>query len=163
MSDYRSNDPFVTPGPDGQQWQGTPVPMAPLPLPPTMPPAMSPQQPYQIPPPPMPQNPAYATVAYPPVPPAGYLYAANYNAANTAKNWMGITSLALSAASIIFGITCIPGVILGHMGLSAAKRGEANNRGLALAGVIVGWVFLGFGLLFFGFIVIAMAMDTSTT
>lgn len=128
-----------------------------------MSPPVSPNQSFQIPPPPMPQNPVYGTAIYPPAPPAGYMYAANYNTANTSKNWMGITSLILSLATLLFVITCIPGVVLGHLGLAAAKRGEANNRGLALAGVIIGWVFLGFGLLFIGLIAVAIATDPSTT
>jgi hypothetical protein len=97
--------------------------------------------------PPVEQNPAYSTVAYPPAPPPGYGYTPNYQAANAPDNWMGVASLVLSLATLLFGITCIPGVIFGHMALDAANKGTANNRGLALAGVIIGWAFLGFGLL----------------
>ncbi len=56
-------------------------------------------------------------------------------APRTDKNWMGITSLILSLVGVSLG-----GIILGHLGLGAAKRGEASNRGVALAGTIVGWV-----------------------
>ncbi len=74
---------------------------------------------------------------YPPPPPAG-----NWGA-SSAKNWMGITSLVL-------GLTCIGagllGVIFGHMGLAACRRGEANNRGLALAGEIVNYSMIAQGL-----------------
>lgn len=131
------------------------------------PPSYIPPPPGYVPPPPgyapphIQQNPAFSTFAYPPAPPTGYAYAANPYAVNTSGNWMGIASLVLSLASLFFGITCIPGVILGHMGLSAAKRGTANNRGLALAGVIIGWIFVGFGLLFTVFIVVAVAVDGS--
>ncbi len=162
MSDQRSNDPFATPGPDAQQWQGTPVPMSPVPISPAISPPVSAQQPYDIPPPPMPQNPAYGAAAYPPAPPAGYMYAANYNTANTSKNWMGIVALVLSLLTPAFVITFIPGIVFGHLGLSAVKRGEANNRGLALAGVIIGWVFAGLGLLFVVFAVIGIMMDPAT-
>lgn len=151
MSDQHSYDPFLTPGPGAPQWQGTPVP--------SPPPMNAPPPSYA--PPPIQQNPAYSTVAYPPAPPTGYAYAANYYAANTSDNWMGIASLVLSLASLLFGITCIPGVIFGHMGLAAARKGRANNRGLALAGVIIGWAFLGLGLLFTVFIVVAVAVDGS--
>ena len=103
--------------------------------------------------------PASPTVV--PPPPAGYMYAPTYAPTNTANNWMGVTSLILSLSSFIFGITCIPGVIIGHLGLSAAKKGTANNRGLALAGVIIGWVFLGFGLLGIALFVVIMSVDVS--
>ena len=154
MSDQYANDPFASPAPSAPQfqetpkwqgtpqWQGTPVP----------PPGTAQ---------PLPQIPAYVTAGYPPPPPAGYLYATNYSPANTSKNWMGITSLILSAATVIVGITFIPGVILGHMGLAAAKRGEANNKGVALAGALVGWFFVGITLVFIGVIAVAFSLDTS--
>ena len=60
---------------------------------------------------------------------------------------MNITSLALSLGGLVTGITVIPGIIFGHLGLSAAKRGEADNRSLGLAGLITGYVLLALGLL----------------
>jgi hypothetical protein len=64
---------------------------------------------------------------------------------------MGITSLVL-------GVTCVGagllGAIFGHLGLAACKRGEANNRGLALAGVIVNYSMIGLGIL--GLVVFAV-------
>ena len=162
MNDYRSNDPFATPGPDGQQWQGTPVPMQPVPLSAAPPAPMIPPPPHLGAPPAVSPNPAYGAVTYPPVPPAGYMYAANYTGANTSKNWMGIVSLVLSVLTPALGITFIPGIIFGHMGLSAVKKGEANNGGLALAGVIVGWVVGGIGLLVIAFAVIGIMMDPTT-
>jgi Domain of unknown function (DUF4190) len=157
MSDHHSYDPFLAPGPGAPQWQGTPVPSPPMNAP----------SPSYIPPPPgyvptpVEQNPAYSTVAYPPAPPTGYMYAANYSAVDTSNNWMGITSLVLSLGSLVFGITCIGGIIFGHMGLAAARKGRANNRGLALAGVIIGWAFLGLGLLYVGFLVFLVALGSS--
>ena len=58
----------------------------------------------------------------------------------TQKNWMGITALILSLATFVVGFTWIGGIIFGHLGLAAVKRGEANNRSIALAGTIIGWV-----------------------
>jgi hypothetical protein len=60
---------------------------------------------------------------------------------------MGIASLVLSLATFVTGITWIGGIVLGHMGLAAAKRGEASNRGVALAGTVIGWVFAGLTVL----------------
>lgn len=66
-----------------------------------------------------------------------------------AKNWMGIVSLVASVSTIFTLVGCIVGIVFGHLGLGAVKRGEADNRGLALAGLITGYVFLGIGLLIF--------------
>ena len=112
--------------------------------------------------PPPAQYPPPPAVAYPPPPPAGYGYAPTHAPSAYPKNWMGILSLILSAVTPIFGITAIPGVIFGHLGLAAFKRGEANNRGLALAGVIVGWVMIGFGVLFVGIVAIATIADPNS-
>lgn len=65
----------------------------------------------------------------------------------TAKNWMGITALVLSLASIITGITAIGGIIFGHMSIAAAKRGEADNGGMGRAGMIIGYIFVVLGIL----------------
>ena len=165
MSEHGANDPFASPGPGVPQWEGTPVPLPPTYVPPPLahipPPSYGPPSTYV--PPPMPQNAASGMIAYPPPPPVGYTYGPAYNPASTANNWMGIAALILSLATLIFGITCIPGVVLGHMGLSAAKKGTANNKGIALAGVIIGWVFVGLGLLFVAFIAIAVAIGDSGT
>lgn len=63
--------------------------------------------------------------------------------AGTQKDWMGVTALVLSLATVVTGFTWIGGIIFGHLGLAAAKRGEASNRGMALAGAIIGWAFGG--------------------
>ncbi len=74
-----------------------------------------------------------------------YATAAMPGGSRTDKNWMGLTSLILSLLGVSLG-----GVILGHMGLRAVKRGEADNRGVALAGTIIGW--LGFVIVTIGII-----------
>ena len=90
--------------------------------------------------------------------PAGYAAAPPaYGAASNpaaAKNWMNTTALILSLASLITGVTAIAGIVFGHLGLAAAKRGEATNRGVGLAGLIIGYVLVGLGILaIVGFIV----------
>ncbi|MBN9374282.1 MAG: DUF4190 domain-containing protein, partial [Cellulomonas sp.] len=54
----------------------------------------------------------------------------------------GVISLVLAIASFItLGfLIAIPAVILGNMGRRAADEGQANNRSLSTAGIIVGWV-----------------------
>ncbi|MFV0286125.1 MAG: DUF4190 domain-containing protein [Demequina sp.] len=79
----------------------------------------------------------------------------------TEKNWMNITSLALSLGGFVTGVTFIPGIVFGHLGLSAAKRGEADNRGLGLAGLIIGYVMLG--LIVVGLVVATVLFATLVT
>jgi hypothetical protein len=79
--------------------------------------------------------------------PQGYGGPPAYKNPAEAKNWMNVASLALSLSGLILGITAIAGIVFGHLGLSAVKRGEANNRSLGLAGLIIGYVLTGLGLL----------------
>ncbi|GMA36861.1 DUF4190 domain-containing protein [Demequina litorisediminis] len=79
----------------------------------------------------------------------------------TEKNWMNITSLALSLGGFVTGVTFIPGIVFGHLGLSAAKRGEADNRGLGLAGLIIGYVMLA--LIVIGLVVATVLFATLVT
>lgn len=91
---------------------------------------------------------------YPPqpsgyAPQAGYPqpgYGMGYGApAPTKKNGLGTAALVVAIAALflfwtIFGgfILGIVAIILGIIGISRAKRGEADNRGIALGGVILG-------------------------
>lgn len=68
-------------------------------------------------------------------------------ALQTSKNWMGITSLALTLGSLIFGITVFGGIVLGHMSIAAGKRGEATNANLGRWGMILGYIFLVIGII----------------
>lgn len=54
--------------------------------------------------------------------------------ADPGKNWMGLA--ALIASFVGAGLV---GIVLGHLGLRAARRGEATNRGIALAGTVLGY------------------------
>jgi hypothetical protein len=51
-----------------------------------------------------------------------------------------------SLAGLFTGVSAIVGVVFGHLGRAAAKRGEADNGNLGLAGLIVGYVIIGLGL-----------------
>lgn len=108
--------------------------------------AAPPQGGYAVPP----QGNVYAA------PPAGYAptgYAAPppavYADPTAAKNWMNIVSLIASISSPITGFGAIVGIIFGHLGLGAVKRGEANNRGMGLAGLIIGYILVAIGVLGF--------------
>ena len=61
--------------------------------------------------------------------------------AGDSRNVLGILALIAPFIGLAAG-----GIVLGHLGLSAVRKGRANNRGVALAGTIVSWVFTVLGL-----------------
>ncbi|WP_136313500.1 MULTISPECIES: DUF4190 domain-containing protein [Actinomyces] len=69
--------------------------------------------------------------------PAGY--GMNPTAMATEKNSLGGWALGLGIASVCCGIfTGIPAIILGYLGMQAANEGRANNKGMAIAGIVLG-------------------------
>ncbi|MYM20544.1 DUF4190 domain-containing protein [Brevibacterium sp. 5221] len=74
---------------------------------------------------------------------AGYAGGPGAGPSGTDKNWMGLTALITGIAGFFTsGLGSIAAIIFGFMGLSAAKKGQANNRGMSLTGVILGFVFI---------------------
>jgi hypothetical protein len=67
----------------------------------------------------------------------------SYAPATAKTNTLAIISL---VTSILWG-TALVGVITGHIALSQIKRTGESGRGLALAGVIIGYVGIGSALL----------------
>lgn len=132
-----------------------PTPPAP-PVPPAAPDAIVPPQPnpYAQPaaqPNPYPQDPYAQPNPYAqPVPygAAGYAYAPR-------TNTLAIVGFILSFVVSVAGIIC------SHIALSQIKRTGEGGHGLALAGAILGYVFTGFWLLYFMFIVIAVVFSAS--
>ena len=124
-----------------------------------------PQQPYPAPgqpasgapvPPPAPPHPnpphqqAYQPAGYPP-PAYGY---GGYQPQKT--NALAIVSMIASIVGFIWIlpiIGSIAGVIMGHISLSQIKRTNENGRGMALAGLIVGYA--GLALAIVGVIIFA--------
>jgi hypothetical protein len=95
--------------------------------PPTPPPPYPYGQPY-APPPPQP----YAGYAGPPVGP---------------RNGLGVASLVtaiialVTCASVVLGVILgIVAVVIGFAGRGRVKRGEANNGGVAIAGIVLGFI-----------------------
>jgi len=88
-------------------------------------------------------QPQYAQPGYPPQ----YYAQPGAPRNGTQKNWMGITSLVLSLVGLLTWFTAIAGIVFGHLGLAAARRGEADNRGVSLGGLITGYVIAVLGLL----------------
>lgn len=112
-----------------------------------------------------PPTPGYAPTAN------GGPYAMPYGAPPRRTNGMAIGSLCTSVGAAVLAMaTCglgafiAPvGAILGHVALNQMKGTDEEGRGMALAGVIVGWVLTGLAVI--GLIVviaIIAASDTST-
>ena len=82
-------------------------------------------------------GPAYQQ--YPGQQSGGYMSAAPYGP-STEKNNLGGWALGLGIASLVCcGIfTGIPAIILGYLGMQAANEGRASNKGMAIAGLIMG-------------------------
>jgi Domain of unknown function (DUF4190) len=87
----------------------------------------------------------------PPAPPPGSWYPPPYPYASygpppvAERNGLGTGALIASVASLpaaftVFGgfILAIAGIVLGIMGYNRARRGEATNPGIAIAGIVVG-------------------------
>jgi Domain of unknown function (DUF4190) len=90
-------------------------------------------------------------------PPAGY-QAGGYPAARGRRNGMGTTALVLGVVALVLVVLLLfsplgallglLAVLFGILGLIRANRGEADNRGQAVAGLITGALALLFGILF---------------
>lgn len=91
------------------------------------------------------------TAQQPAQPQYGYGAPAYAAPAAPTKNWMGITSLVTS----LLGISLL-GIIFGHLGMSAAKKGEADNKGLAIAGLVLGYLGLVGGVLLIALIALPL-------
>ena len=92
------------------------------------------------------QRPAYGA----PTMQAGYGYAAGGMPGKT--NGMAIASLVLSLLTLACGFTWILGIIFGHVALSQIKRTGEGGRGMAVAGLVIGYVCLVGTILLFGFV-----------
>ncbi|MFE5712249.1 DUF4190 domain-containing protein [Streptomyces sp. NPDC056501] len=84
------------------------------------------------------------------------------------SNGMGIASMVLGIVAVVgfclYGVNIILGIlalIFGIIGLKKAGRGEATNRGMALAGVILGSVGIVVGSVILGLIIWAATQDSS--
>jgi hypothetical protein len=104
------------------------------------------------PPPPPPQYGAYPGY-YPPPPPQPY---AGYAPPPTGpKNGLGIAALVVAIVALVFCWTVVGGiilgvcaVILGFVARGRVKRGQATNGGVAIAGIVLGFLAIIVSLVF---------------
>ncbi|MFJ8669974.1 DUF4190 domain-containing protein [Streptomyces sp. NPDC093600] len=129
----------------------------------------------------------YPTGATPPMAPsgtAGYGYpgypaygAPGYGAGGYGQpGWQQPPSNGMGTAAMVLGIVAVFGfclygfgivlgilaLIFGIIGVKKAGRGEATNRGMAIAGIVLGAIGIAVGAVFLGFIVWAIQQDPST-
>lgn len=93
-----------------------------------------------------PAAPPYPGAGYQPAPAYGSYPAPSYGyGVPYPKNHLGVLSLVLAIASFftLGFLIAIPAVILGNQGRRAADEGQADNRSLSTAGIVIGWVNIG--------------------
>jgi uncharacterized protein DUF4190 len=103
------------------------------------------------PPPPPPQWGAYPG-SYPPPPPPPY---AGYAPPPVAKNGLGIAALVVAIVGLLLCWSVVGGVIfgfaaviLGFVARGRVKRGQATNGGIAIAGIVLGFLAIVVSLVF---------------
>lgn len=123
-------------------------------------PGYTPQQPYAAAQPGYPaQQPYGAAPPYPAPGYGGYPVGPKYN----------VLAIISMIASIVGALWIVPflgalaGVIMGHISLRQIARTGERGRGMALAGVIVGWVALGLFVLFVAFIVVSAVLAAASS
>ena len=95
-----------------------------------------------------PQHPGPGTPQYPAATPygsapGGYSQPGPGYGASYPKNSLAVWSLVLGIVAFVLScglFTGIPAVIVGNNAKKAVARGEANNGGMATAGIILGWI-----------------------
>lgn len=103
----------------------------------------------------------------PPVAPYGYGAYGAYGApvSGPKTNGLAITSLVLSILGIVWilpFIGSLAGAILGHVAMGQIARNGDGGRGLALTGIIVGWIGVAFTVLIAAFFVFVFAVSASS-
>jgi hypothetical protein len=82
---------------------------------------------------------SYSTPATPP----GYGYPAYAYPAAAPTNGLAIAALVCALAGLAVGISAPVGAILGHIARRQIRERGEQGDGMALAGIIVGWILTG--------------------
>jgi hypothetical protein len=100
----------------------------------------------------------YEVAPYPYAPP-GYAYGPPFAVQPT--NGLAIAALICSLAGLMTCISAPVGAVLGHVARRQIReRGEAGD-GMALAGIIVGWIITGLMVAYIAFVVIMFVFFAS--
>ena len=140
--------PPATPPPYGQP----PVTPPPYGQPPVSPPPYGQPAAYGV------QPPAYGSPPYPQ--PGGYAQPAYA----FPKNSLAVWSLVLGIVSFVLCgfFAAIPAIIVGNKAKQAVAEGQANNGGMATAGVILGWVNLALTVIVVIIVIIGVVTGNSS-
>jgi Domain of unknown function (DUF4190) len=109
---------------------------------------------------------AYPAASYgAPASPPGYGYTAYPYPAPAPTNGLAIAALVCALAGLAVGISAPVGAILGHIARRQIRERGEQGDGMALAGIIVGWILTGlFALCCAGYLIVvvfAISQDTS--
>jgi hypothetical protein len=99
-------------------------------------------------------------VGYPPAYP-GYGGYGTPPAAST--NSLAITSLVLSLCGLLCGVTAPIGAIVGHVARRQIRERGEGGDGLALAGIIVGWIVTALGLIALALLIFGVILAANST
>lgn len=116
--------------------------------------------------PPAPEVPTHAMAHTPPVvsPYGAVTVPQVVYAINPYRNTTCITALVLGLATFVtFGFTAIPAVIVGHIGLTQCKAGTANQKGMALSGMILGYLAVAGWLFWWLLFMVGLSQSGSTS
>ncbi|MFD9610985.1 DUF4190 domain-containing protein [Streptomyces sp. NPDC059083] len=171
----KPSTPSPTPSPVHDQPTMTAFPTGEVPPPPVAPggPAATPGYGY-----PADTSGGYGYPSAPTPAPAspGYGYPAGYGSGYGQPGWQQAPSNGMGTAAMVLGIIAVAGfclyglgvilgvlaLIFGVIGLKKAGRGEATNRGMAIAGIVLGSIGVLVSAVFLGFVIWAVAQDPST-
>lgn len=102
----------------------------------------------------------YSPAPYSPAPsaPAPYGGYAPHPYAAPPSNGAATASLVCAILGVFsFGLLSVPGAVLGHVGLRAARQRRGSGHGLAVAGLVISYVVIVPGVLFvLGWVLIAV-------
>lgn len=90
--------------------------------------------------------PGYGPGGYPPPPYPGYPPPYGYPPVRT-TNGMAVAALVCSLSGLLTFFSAPVGAILGHVARKQIRERGEEGDGMALAGIIVGWVITGLGVL----------------
>lgn len=122
----------------------------------------SPQQPGYPQQPPPPPQPGYGPPQMPPpMQPYGMPMQQPKNGLGTAGMVVGIIGIVFTWCGWVGIILAILAVSFGGVGLARANRGEATNKGMAMAGVVLGVITLGLAIIFWVWLGATGALTTT--
>jgi hypothetical protein len=101
---------------------------------------------------------------YPPGPPPALVtYAAPAVPSSTVSVWALVLGIVgVFGGWCLFGLPNIAAIVLGHVGLSDTKDGRKSGRGMAITGLVTGYVMVLPAIILFFYMVIGAGMGAAT-